>query len=198
VLARKWRDQSKGANSFLPAKCFWRIIVSRVKQFPLDGQPHGVGECDAPVTGTFRGCIRTEDAHMKRLRMAAFAALAGLAFVPGCCCFDGQFLNRIGLGPRNNCDCCECGSSCGGTPCCGMESSGMPFGIGSTGCCGTPCCNGGCSGQLVGGEGPMIGEPPTGFPVAPPGGIYEQGPQPRIAPQAQPMPAPASLIKSRN
>ena len=49
----------------------------------------------------------------------------------------------------------------------------------------------------MGSEGPFIGEPQPGF-TTPPGGMYEQGPQPRLAPQAQPMPAPASLIKSRN
>jgi hypothetical protein len=102
---------------------------------------------------------------MKRLRMAALAAVAGLAFVPGCCCFDGQLLNRMGLGTQQNGCCGECNSCCG-------------------------------SGQMVT-EGPILDSQPGPY-LPPAGGVIEQGPQPRVVPQAQPMPAPVSTIKIRN
>jgi hypothetical protein len=110
---------------------------------------------------------------MKRLRMAAFAAVAGIAFLPGCCCFDGQLLNRMGIGSQSCPSCCECGPSCNG-------------------------CNCG-SGSMVG-EGPMLGDPSGPF-LPSSGGVIEQGPQPRLAPQpqqAQPMPAPVSTTKIKN
>jgi hypothetical protein len=93
---------------------------------------------------------------MKRLRMAAFAAVAGMAFIPGCCCFDGQLLNRMGFCPQRD-------------PCCGCE------------------CNT-CSTTQGIGEGPILGDQAGPF-LPPPGGVIEQGPQPRQVPQAQPMPA---------
>lgn len=106
---------------------------------------------------------------MKRLRMVAFAAVAGLAFVPGCCCFDGQMLNRMGFGPRPDpcCDCATCGcSTCG-------------------------------SAQLVG-EGPMLGDPNGGYQLQPPAGVLDPGSRVLPGPmQAQPMPAPVSTTKIR-
>ncbi len=101
---------------------------------------------------------------MKRLRRAVFAAVAGIAFIPGCCCFDGQLLNRMGFGPRPSECCGEC-NSCGS-------------------CCGP---------QIVS-EGPML-DNATGPYLPSPGGVIESGPQPRIVPQSQPMPAPASMTK---
>jgi hypothetical protein len=102
---------------------------------------------------------------MKRLRMAAFAAVASMAFIPGCCCFDGQLLNRMGFGPRQGECCGECNNNCGS-------------------CCGS---------QIIS-EGPIM-DNATGPYLPPPGGVIESGPQPRPIPQAQPMPAPVSTTK---
>jgi hypothetical protein len=114
---------------------------------------------------------------MKRLRMLAFAAVANLAFIPGCCCFDGQLLNRMGMGPRPD-PCCECGGG-------GCATSGCAT-------CGCATCG---SGPMMG-DGPDLGYP-NGFGMPGPGGVREQGPD-RIVPQpAQPMPAPVSTTRIR-
>jgi hypothetical protein len=109
---------------------------------------------------------------MKRVLMTAFVAVIGLVVIPGCGCMgqgQGGLFSHGGYGSQRGC--CEC----------------------------MPCnsCSGCSSGQLVGGEGPWLGDPGGGYP--PQGMMMEQAPPPRILPQtAQPRPAdPVSTIKGR-
>ena len=98
---------------------------------------------------------------MKRLRMAAFAALAGLAFVPGCCCSfgNGEILNSMGLART-----CPCGES-------------------------STCSTCGSAPMRV--DGPMLGDPSGLYmnPAQPP--PVQELQMPRLTPQAQPTPAGA-------
>jgi len=110
---------------------------------------------------------------MLRYRLASMALAAGLGLLSGCMntnpCSEpgigrGQLLSRLGLGRHKN------------TPCeCSTVGSGPIYRDGATGF-----------------EGPYL-EDPNAIPGAIPGGI-PTGPMPRIVPQAQPVPAPATQM----